>query len=107
MVCRRCQCPLLGEVAQALRANLTERQRVSYLWIVNAFLGSIAFAALLFFGFYLFTVIPGAMHSGETGWRDYTPEQMPMLKFWYFISLGAGVAFIILFFFSRRHKYNL
>ncbi len=47
------------------------------------------------------------MHSGETGWRDYTPEQMATLKFWYFISLGVGVAFVILFFFSRRHKYDL
>lgn len=90
-----------------MRANQSHRQRVSYRWIVNALIGSIAFAALLFFGFFLFTVIPGAMHSGETGWRDYTLEQMTTLKFWYFISLGVGVAFIILFFFSRRHKYDL
>jgi TRAP-type C4-dicarboxylate transport system permease small subunit len=69
-------------------------------------LTSIAFAALLLLGFFLFTAIPNAMYSSETGWRDYTPQQLSAMKRWYFISLTGGVALIFLFFLRRRHNYN-
>ena len=105
LVCRRCSCPLLGEVAAAMRANLSQPRRLSYRWAVNAVLSSIAYAVLLFFCFFLFTVIPNAMYSSETGWTDYTEEQLDNLKFWYWISLTGGVILIFLFFLLRRDKY--
>jgi TRAP-type C4-dicarboxylate transport system permease small subunit len=75
--------------------------------MVNAGLTSLCFAALLFLGFFLFTVIPNAMNSWETGWSDYTPEQKWNMSFWYLVSLTGGVALIILFFYSRRRKYHI
>jgi hypothetical protein len=74
--------------------------------VVNALLISLAYAVLLFFAFFLFTVIPNAMYSGETGWRDYTPEQIRKMGFWYGILIGLGAALIFLVFFSRRDKYD-
>lgn len=106
VVCRRCQCPLIGEYAQALRANIPRRQKVSPRWLVNALLISIAYAVLLVFAFFLFTVIPNAMYGGATGWSDYTPQQWANMKFWYLILVGVGVVLIFLFFFSRRQKYE-
>ena len=97
----------MGEVAAAMRANLQHPKRQSFRWLFNAILISIAFGVLLFFGFFLFTVIPNAMYSSETGWTDYTPEQRSNMKFWYWISLAAGVVLIFLFFLRRRDKYNL
>ena len=96
----------MGEVAAAMRASIQRPQRLSARWVVNAILISIAFAVLLFFGFFLFTIIPNAMYSSETGWTDYTPEQQSNLKFWYWISLTAGVALIFLYFLLRRDKYD-
>jgi len=107
LVCRRCQCPLVGEYAKALRANLTRPQKVSPRWLVNFLLVSIAYAVLLVFAFFLFTVIPNAMYSSETGWSDYTPEQWSNMKFWYLILVGIGVILIFLFFHSRRRKYHI
>jgi len=95
----------MGEVAAALRAEQQRPRRYSYRWLVNAVLISIAFALLLFLCFFLFTAIPSAMYSSETGWRDYTAEQLDNLKFWYWISLTGGVVLIFLFFLSRRHRY--
>jgi TRAP-type C4-dicarboxylate transport system permease small subunit len=96
----------VGEYAQALRANLPRREKVSVRWLVNSVLISIAYAVLLVFAFFLYTVIPSAMYSSETGWRDYTPQQWANMKFWYLILLGVGVVPIFLFFHSRRHQYE-
>jgi hypothetical protein len=104
VVCRQCQCPLIGEVARAIRSGHPTFKRVSYRWIVNALLISIGYAVLLFFAIFLIYVIPGAMYSSETGWRDFTSEQIASMKFWYFVLLGGGVALIFLFFFLRRHN---
>jgi TRAP-type C4-dicarboxylate transport system permease small subunit len=107
VVCRHCQCPLVGEYAQALRANLPRGQKVSNRWLVNALLVSIAYAVLLVLAFFLFTVIPNAMYSSETGWRDYTPQQWSKMKFWYLILVDGGVILIFLYFYSRRRKYHI
>jgi TRAP-type C4-dicarboxylate transport system permease small subunit len=96
----------MGEVAASMRASRPQPPRQSYRWIVNAILISIAFAVLLFFGFFLVTIIYNSMHSSETGWTDYTPEQLSNMKFWYWISLAGGVALIFLFFLLRRDKYD-
>lgn len=106
VVCRHCQCPLIGEYAKTLRANLHQRQKVSARWLVNSVLISIAYAALLVFAFFLYTVIPNAMYSSQTGWSDYTPQQWANMKFWYLILVGVGVVLIFLFFYSRRHNYE-
>ena len=106
VVCRRCQCPLVGGFAQALRANLHQPRKQSYRWLVDALLISIAFAVLLFFAFFLFTVIPNAMYSSETGWTDYTPEQTARMKYWYGMLVTTGVVLIFLFFYSRRRRYD-
>ena len=74
---------------------------------MNTLLISMAYAALLLLAFFLFTVIPNAMYSSETGWSDYTTQQWANMKFWYFIVLTGGVVLIFLFFLSRRRKYNL
>jgi uncharacterized membrane protein YdcZ (DUF606 family) len=98
---------LLGEVAQALRANLYAPQRTSYRWVLSATLVSLAFAVVLFCAVFLFNVIPSAMYSSETGWTDFTEEQISSMKFWYLILLCAGVALIFLFFSWRSSKHDV
>jgi heme/copper-type cytochrome/quinol oxidase subunit 2 len=89
-----------------MRANLPRHKKVSARWLVNSVLISIAYAVLLVFAFFLYTVIPNAMYSGETGWSDYTSKQWANMKFWYLILVNVGVVLIFLFFYSRRHKYE-
>jgi len=107
LVCRRCGCPLIGDVANKIRESRPVQKQSSYRWLVLASMFSLAFAFLLFLMFFLFTVIPNAMSTSETGWRDYTAEQKANMSFWYFLSLGCGIAIILLFFYSRRRKYAL
>lgn len=47
------------------------------------------------------------MYSSETGWRDYTPQQIEKMTIWYLILVSVGVALIFLFFFSRKDKYDV
>lgn len=88
-----------------IRASAQTTQKVSYRWVVNAFLTSIIFAVVLACVIFLVNVIPSAMHSSETGWWDFTQEQMSSMKLWFFILLGVGVVLIFFFFFQRRRKY--
>src|SRR5687768_5657635 len=98
LVCRRCGCPLVGDAANAIRASAPVQKSVSYRWLLLGVLFSLAFAFLLFLACFLITAIPNAMNSSQTGWTDYTEEQKSSLAFWYFLLLGPGVAFILLFF---------
>ncbi|HEX8846187.1 MAG TPA: hypothetical protein VF791_16180 [Pyrinomonadaceae bacterium] len=89
-----------------MRSHVRPPQKLSLRWLVYATLTSIALAVILLCLVFLFNVIPSAMHSSETGWRDFTPQQWASMKLWYFVLLGGGVALIFLYFYLRRHKYD-
>jgi hypothetical protein len=93
----------VGEYARSLRP-VPRPRKPSSRWAVNATLISIAYAVVLYFLIFLFNVIPSAMHSGETGWRDFTPRQAEDMHFWYGVFLFGGVALIFLIFYLRRRK---
>lgn len=105
IVCRQCGCPLIGEYGQAIRP-VPPPKKPSLRWAVNATLVSIAYAIVLYCVIFLSNVIPSAMHSGETGWTDFTPRQIAAMKFWFWIFLLGGGTLIFLFFYSRRSKYE-
>jgi glucan phosphoethanolaminetransferase (alkaline phosphatase superfamily) len=94
----------MGEFAQAIRANVHVPRRTSYRWIVSAALISLVFAVVLLCVVFLFNIIPNAMHSAETGWTDFTEDQLASMKFWYLILLVGGIALIFLLFYLRRSK---
>lgn len=87
-----------------MRAQAVPPPKTSRRWIVNATLVSLAFAVLLLCAIFLITVIPNAMYSAETGWQDYTPEQLRRMKSWFLFLLVGGVGLIFLFFYLRRSK---
>jgi uncharacterized BrkB/YihY/UPF0761 family membrane protein len=96
----------MGEFAQSLRAQAQPPPKTSYRWVMKASLASVALAVLLVFIIFLYNVIPSAMHSNETRWSDFTPEQWSSMKLWYFVLLIAGSALIFLLFFSGRDRDN-
>ncbi|HKR00883.1 MAG TPA: hypothetical protein VJT09_09420 [Pyrinomonadaceae bacterium] len=106
LVCRRCYCPLMGEFAQAMRANVPAPKRTSYRWIAGAALISLAYGVMLYCAIFLFNVIPNAMHSADTGWTDFTEEQLSSMKFWFFTLLLGGIVLIFFLFYRRRSKYD-